>query len=64
MAVKMAVVKNLVTVKGLQVALNSGEGSSEGLPRSGNTAVYPLHYTDNADRHAQLPKTFLGSQME
>jgi hypothetical protein len=44
MAVKMAVVKNLVTVKGLQVALNSGEGGSEGLPRSGNTAVYPLHY--------------------
>ncbi len=38
MAVKMAVVKNLVAVKGLQVAVNFGEGGSEGLPRSGNTA--------------------------
>ncbi len=36
MAVKMAVVKNLVAVKGLQVAVNLGEGGSEGLPRSGN----------------------------
>ncbi len=32
----MAVVKNLVAVKGLQVAVNFGEGGSEGLPRSGN----------------------------
>ncbi len=39
MAVKMAVVKNLVAVKGLQVAVNFGEGDSEGLPRSGNTAA-------------------------
>jgi hypothetical protein len=36
MAVKMAVVTNLVAVKGLQVAVNFGEGGSEGLPRSGN----------------------------
>jgi hypothetical protein len=36
MAVKMAVVKNLVAVKGLQVAVNFGEGGSEGLLRSGN----------------------------
>ncbi len=36
MAVKMAVVKNLVAVKGLQVAVNFGGGGSEGLPRSGN----------------------------
>ncbi len=36
MAVKMAVVKNLVAVKGLQVAVNFDEGGSEGLPRSGN----------------------------
>jgi hypothetical protein len=35
MAVKMAVVKNLVTVKGLKVAVNFGVGGSEGLPRSG-----------------------------
>jgi hypothetical protein len=39
MAVKMAVVKNLVAVKGLQVAVNLGEGGSEGLPRSGNPVV-------------------------
>ncbi len=39
MAVKMAVVTNLVAVKGLQVAVNFGEGGSEGLPRSGNSAV-------------------------
>ncbi len=38
MAVKMAVVTNLVAVKGLQVAVNFGEGGSEGLPRSGNPA--------------------------
>ncbi len=42
MAVKMAVVKNLVAVKGLQVAVNFGEGGSEGLPRSGNPASMPL----------------------
>jgi hypothetical protein len=36
MAVKMAVVKNLLAVKGLQVTVNFGEGGSEGLPRSGN----------------------------
>jgi hypothetical protein len=41
MAVKMAVVKNLVAVKGLQVAVNFDEGGSEGLPRSGNP-VYRL----------------------
>jgi hypothetical protein len=40
MAVKMAVVKNLVAVKGLQVAVNFDEGGSEGLPRSGN----PVHH--------------------
>ncbi len=39
MAVKMAVVTNLVAVKGLQVAVNFGECGSEGLPRSGNAAV-------------------------
>jgi hypothetical protein len=38
MAVKMAVVKNLVAVKGLKVAVKFGEGGSEGLPRSGNPA--------------------------
>jgi hypothetical protein len=32
MAVKMAVVKNLAAMKGLQVAVNFGEGGSEGLP--------------------------------
>ncbi len=37
----MAVVKNLVAVKGLQVAVNFGEGGSEGLPRSSNTV--PRH---------------------
>jgi hypothetical protein len=42
MAVKMAVVNNLVAVKGLQVAVNFGEGGSEGLPRSGNPAVWHL----------------------
>jgi hypothetical protein len=36
MAVIMAVVKNLVAVKGLQVAVNFGEGGSEVLRRSGN----------------------------
>jgi hypothetical protein len=41
MAIKMAVVKNLVAVKGLQVAVNFGGGGSEGLPRSGNTALEP-----------------------
>ena len=41
MAVKMAVVKYLVAVKGLQVAVNFGEGGTEGLPRSGNTAPTP-----------------------
>jgi hypothetical protein len=39
MAIKMAVVKYLVAVKGLQVAVNFGEGGSEGLPRSGNTGL-------------------------
>jgi hypothetical protein len=33
------VVKYLVAVKGLQVAVNFGEGGSEGLPRSGNTGL-------------------------
>jgi hypothetical protein len=37
MAVNVAVVKNLVAAKGSQVAVNFGEGGSEGLPRSGNT---------------------------
>jgi hypothetical protein len=32
----MAVVKNSVAVKGLQVAVNFGEDGREGLPRSGN----------------------------
>ncbi len=45
MVVKMAVVKNLVAVKGRQVAVNFGEGGSEGLPRSGYTGLYA---------HAQL----------
>ncbi len=44
MAVKMAVVKNLVAVKGLQVAVNFGEGGSEGLLRSGNPDVYCRWY--------------------
>ncbi len=39
MAVKMAVASNLVAVKGLQVAVNFGEGGSEGLPRSGNPGI-------------------------
>ncbi len=39
MAVKMAVVKNLVTVKGLKVAVNFGVGGSEGLPRSSGGQV-------------------------
>ncbi len=37
MAVKMTVEKNLVAVKGLLVAVNFGEGGSEGLSRSGDT---------------------------
>jgi hypothetical protein len=41
MAVKMAVVKNLVAVKGLKVAVNFGEGGREGLPRSGNPVPVP-----------------------
>ncbi len=45
MAVKMAVVKNLVAVKGLQVAMNFGERGSEGLPRSGNTIQNGVIYT-------------------
>ncbi len=36
MAIKMTVVKNLVAMKGLQVAVNFGEGGSEGSPKSGN----------------------------
>ena len=36
MAVKVAVTKNLVAVKGPQVAVVSGGSGSEGLPGSGN----------------------------
>jgi hypothetical protein len=43
MAVKMAVVKNLVAVKGLQVAVNFGEGGSEGSPKSGNPGAQQPH---------------------
>jgi hypothetical protein len=45
-AVKMAVVKNLVSVKDLQVAKNFGEGGSEGLPRPGN----PVWRTEERQR--------------
>ena len=38
MAVKVAVTKNLVAVKGPQVAVVSGGSGSEGLPGSGNPA--------------------------
>ena len=39
-AVKVAVTKNLVAVKGPQVAVVSGGSGSEGLPGSGNPANY------------------------
>ena len=41
MAMKVAVTKNLVAVKGPQVAVVSGGSGSEGLPGSGNP-VQPL----------------------
>ncbi len=37
MAINVAAGKNLGASKGPQVAVNFGEGGSEGLPRSGNT---------------------------
>ena len=39
MAVKVAVTKNLVAVKGPQVAVVSGGSGSEGLPGSGNPGL-------------------------
>ena len=44
MAVKVAVTKNLVAVKGPQVAVVSGGSGSEGLPGSGNLG--PCQTTD------------------
>ena len=49
-AVKVAVTKNLVAVKGPQVAVVSGGSGSEGLPGSGNPAVYTVQCTVNTWR--------------
>ena len=44
-AVKVAVTKNLVAVKGPQVAVVSGGSGSEGLPGSGNPGSDPTQFT-------------------
>jgi hypothetical protein len=59
MAVKMAVVKNLVTVKGLKVAANFGVGGSEGLPRSGKKKKHWLLII--MKRHVAQPSSSSGS---
>ncbi len=43
MAINVALVKNLVFVKGPQVAVNFGEGGSEGLPRSGTLWAHAFY---------------------
>ena len=52
MAVKVAVTKNLVAVKGPQVAVVSGGSGSEGLPGSGNPGSELLEFS----RYLSVPK--------
>ena len=59
-AVKVAVTKNLVAVKGPQVAVVSGGSGSEGLPGSGNPGRHPPgvnHVFSNNKTGGECPVT-------
>jgi hypothetical protein len=55
LAVNVAIVKNLVAVKGPKVAVNFAVGGSEGLPRSGNTGQSQYSQTNIKSRYSRIP---------